>query len=169
MSFSSPRASPFRRPESPSSPATVRATTPTSTFQSNRPSTPSKLANSSTPSVEHTFSPRTRELPSSPTRRGSSYIEERSTMLTSSEAAASPKLTPTPKPGPSPQRVPPTNMDLLSRLPPAQVREMRESFQILDQDSDGTIKREDVAEMLKSLGRIFLLIGLWRRLIRPLQ
>lgn len=31
---------------------------------------------------------------------------------------------------------------------------MREAFQILDQDSDGTVNREDVAEMLKQLGML---------------
>lgn len=46
------------------------------------------------------------------------------------------------------------NMDALSKLPAAQVREMREAFQILDQDSDGAVNREDVSEMLKSLGRV---------------
>ncbi|KAI5280589.1 hypothetical protein KEM52_004096 [Ascosphaera acerosa] len=42
--------------------------------------------------------------------------------------------------------------DAVARLPPAQVRELRESFQVLDRDNDGTITREDVAEMLISLG-----------------
>lgn len=50
------------------------------------------------------------------------------------------------------------NMDALSKLPAAQVREMREAFQILDQDSDGAVNREDVSEMLKSLGRV---IDVW--------
>ena len=45
-------------------------------------------------------------------------------------------------------------MDTLSKLPPAQVREMREAFSILDQDSDGAVNGDDVTEMLKSLGRI---------------
>lgn len=47
---------------------------------------------------------------------------------------------------------PPFQNDAVSRLPPAQVRELRESFQVLDRDNDGTITREDVAEMLISLG-----------------
>jgi len=40
----------------------------------------------------------------------------------------------------------------LSKLQPAQVRELREGFQILDRDSDGIIGREDVADMLTQLG-----------------
>ncbi|KAI5300607.1 hypothetical protein KEM56_002329 [Ascosphaera pollenicola] len=49
-------------------------------------------------------------------------------------------------------RPPPFQNDAVSRLPTAQVRELRESFQVLDRDNDGTITREDVAEMLISLG-----------------
>lgn len=41
----------------------------------------------------------------------------------------------------------------LSQLQPAQVRTLREGFQILDRDSDGTVNREDVADMLNQLGR----------------
>lgn len=40
----------------------------------------------------------------------------------------------------------------LSKLQPAQVRELREGFQILDRDSDGQLGREDVADMLTQLG-----------------
>jgi len=40
----------------------------------------------------------------------------------------------------------------LSKLQPAQVRELREVFQILDRDSDGQVGREDVADMLTQLG-----------------
>ena len=57
-------------------------------------------------------------------------------------------------------------MDALSRLPAAQVREMRESFQILDQDSNGLVNREDVGEMLKSLGMCLYLSPLWMLLIK---
>jgi Ca2+-binding EF-hand superfamily protein len=41
----------------------------------------------------------------------------------------------------------------LSKLQPAQVRELREGFQILDRDSDGQVNREDVADMLTQLGK----------------
>lgn len=40
----------------------------------------------------------------------------------------------------------------LSQLQPAQVRTLREGFQILDRDSDGVVNREDVADMLNQLG-----------------
>lgn len=40
----------------------------------------------------------------------------------------------------------------LSKLSPAQIRELREGFQILDRDNDGQIGREDVADMLTQLG-----------------
>lgn len=43
--------------------------------------------------------------------------------------------------------------DALAKLPPAQVREMREAFQILDRDNDGTVNREDVVDMLTNLGQ----------------
>lgn len=45
-----------------------------------------------------------------------------------------------------------SSMDTLSKLPPAQLREMRESFQVLDRDNDGQINREDVADILLNLG-----------------
>ena len=75
-------------------------------------------------------------------------------MMAAVEPAPSPRPTIAAQSPSSPKKLEPTNMDTLSRLPPAQVREMRESFQILDQDSDGMVNREDVAEMLKSLGKI---------------
>lgn len=40
----------------------------------------------------------------------------------------------------------------LSKLQPAQVRELREGFQILDRDSDGQIVKDDVVDMLTQLG-----------------
>ena len=45
------------------------------------------------------------------------------------------------------------NGDALAKLPPAQVREMREGFQILDRDSDGQVNRDDVVDMLANLGQ----------------
>ena len=43
--------------------------------------------------------------------------------------------------------------DAISRLPPNQVREMRETFEILDQDNDMQVTREDVAHILTNLGQ----------------
>ncbi|KAJ6446644.1 polyadenylation factor subunit 2 [Purpureocillium lavendulum] len=40
----------------------------------------------------------------------------------------------------------------LSQLQPAQVRTLRDGFQILDRDCDGVVNREDVADMLSQLG-----------------
>ena len=47
------------------------------------------------------------------------------------------------------------NNDALTKLPPAQVREMREGFEILDRDNDGQVNREDVVDVLLSLGELF--------------
>jgi len=46
----------------------------------------------------------------------------------------------------------PMNNDALARLPAAQVREIREAYQILDRDNNGQVNRDDVADMLGSLG-----------------
>jgi Ca2+-binding EF-hand superfamily protein len=40
----------------------------------------------------------------------------------------------------------------LSQLQPAQVRTLRDGFQILDRDCDGVVNRDDVADMLSQLG-----------------
>ena len=38
------------------------------------------------------------------------------------------------------------------KLPPAQLREIREAFQVLDRDNDGQVNRDDVADILRDLG-----------------
>jgi hypothetical protein len=40
----------------------------------------------------------------------------------------------------------------MSQLQPAQVRTLKEAFQVLDRDSDGMVGRDDVADMLNQLG-----------------
>lgn len=45
-----------------------------------------------------------------------------------------------------------TDNNALSKLQPAQIRELREGFSVLDRDSDGQVGREDVADMLTELG-----------------
>lgn len=40
----------------------------------------------------------------------------------------------------------------MSKLQPAQVRELREGFQTLDRDSDGHVGKDDVVDMLSQLG-----------------
>jgi hypothetical protein len=143
LSFNSPRASPFRRPESPSSPSPLRhSTTPTTspTKAMGTPS-PSKLNHSNSPATEaETWTPRGlvaavpahREPPTSPTRGANSPRPGSSSMMTSSR--------------------PTGDMNTVSKLQPAQVRELREGFQILDRDSDGVVGNDDVADMLTQLG-----------------
>lgn len=139
LSFGSPRSSPFRRPESPVSPlGTIRATTPTpSPTKAHTPITsPSKLQNSSTPTSHDgiwtptglTPSITHREPPTPPTR--GTYAANGGSMTTARGS----------------------NGDALARLPPAQVKEMREGFQILDRDGDGQVTRDDVVDMLSHLG-----------------
>ncbi|KAG6251283.1 hypothetical protein E4U24_001319 [Claviceps purpurea] len=45
-----------------------------------------------------------------------------------------------------------SSSNALSQLHPAQVRTLRDGFQILDRDCDGVVNREDVADMLSQLG-----------------
>ncbi|KAL8783017.1 MAG: hypothetical protein Q9213_004914 [Squamulea squamosa] len=159
LSFGSPRTSPFRRPESPSpsSPAsTIRPTTPTSTI--GRPTTPttsptkphtplqspSKLHNVTTPTVtddEEDEHQTVRHLTPSLTKR-ESYTAHSPTR-NSTPLANKPALM---------NRMA-LGGDALARLPPAQVREMREGFQILDRDNDGQVDREDVVDMLTNIGQ----------------
>lgn len=42
--------------------------------------------------------------------------------------------------------------DAAARLAPAQLREIREAFQVLDRDNDGLVDREDVADILANVG-----------------
>jgi Ca2+-binding EF-hand superfamily protein len=101
--------------------------------------TPSRLANHSTPTTDaDTWTPRglVRERESSPTR-GANDSPGFGGMLATSRAGS-------------------TDNNSLSKLQPAQVRELREGFQILDRDSDGHVGREDVADMLTQLGDSYL-------------
>ncbi|KAI0834784.1 EF-hand [Hypoxylon sp. FL0890] len=131
LGYGSPRSSPFRRPESPASPSAPRYTTPT-------PS-PSKVSNVQTPSrfaatVESPTSsdstPRVHDMPLSPSLASPARISSRSPQPLQSAAQG----------------------NALSQLQPAQVRVLRDGFQILDRDSDGLVNREDVADMLNQLG-----------------
>lgn len=42
--------------------------------------------------------------------------------------------------------------DAMSKLSAAQVRELREGYQLLDRGGEGQVGREDVVDMLKNLG-----------------
>ncbi|KAF7587187.1 hypothetical protein BBP40_007572 [Aspergillus hancockii] len=43
--------------------------------------------------------------------------------------------------------------DAASRLAPAQLREIREAFQVLDRDNDGSVNKDDVADVLVNIGQ----------------
>lgn len=51
----------------------------------------------------------------------------------------------------------------MSQLQPAQVRTLRDGFQLMDRDSDGVVNREDVADMLTQLGTLLLLFSIYRK------
>jgi Ca2+-binding EF-hand superfamily protein len=42
--------------------------------------------------------------------------------------------------------------DAAARLAPAQLREIREAFQVLDRDNDGFVDKDDVADVLANIG-----------------
>lgn len=133
---SSTRSSPFRRPQSPASPSTLRQTTPTAS--------PTKQG-SSDAGARYTRSPvtspkqefRTPRVQSSPEDASETYF---------------PQQRSTPRPVVASSVV--GHGSALSQLQPSQARTMREAFQLLDRDSDGTVNREDVADMLNQLGRL---------------
>ncbi|RDW71137.1 hypothetical protein BP6252_07700 [Coleophoma cylindrospora] len=143
LSYGSPqRNSPFRRPESPASPSPLRQSTPnpSPTKQPAANVTPSRLAQNTTPtSGNNSWTPRGHSpVPKEPERspgRASSGSPKFGGMLPGSRAAPSA-----------------SDMNALGKLQPAQVRELREGFQVLDRDSDGQVGREDVADMLNQLG-----------------
>ncbi|KAI3344120.1 hypothetical protein F4824DRAFT_442632 [Ustulina deusta] len=140
LGYGSPRSSPFRRPESPSSPSSAsRQTTPTpSPTKGASLFTPSRFANPSSPTPTQDSESRT--------PRG----------FVSSDPMASPQ------PLKSPAHISPRALAMphqpaghgsaLSQLQPAQVRVLRDGFQIMDRDSDGVVNREDVIDMLTQLG-----------------
>ena len=43
--------------------------------------------------------------------------------------------------------------DAAGKLPAQQVREIREAFQVLDRDNDGLVDKDDVTDVLTTLGR----------------
>ncbi|KAL4797483.1 hypothetical protein BDV19DRAFT_358932 [Aspergillus venezuelensis] len=147
LSFNSPRASPFRRPSTPNSPPQGHPTTPGSS-----PSrgftpvvSPSKLNQSYTVEDHKDVSPRSRDLipqprftrdpPSSPSRGASALDSSPSSM----EAKATSMMAAT--------------SDAAASLAPAQLREIREAFQVLDRDNDGLVDKEDVADVLVNVGQ----------------
>ncbi|KAI0456106.1 hypothetical protein F5B21DRAFT_160461, partial [Xylaria acuta] len=144
LGYNSPRSSPFRRAESPSSPSLAsRQTTPTpSPTKGASLFTPSRFANPSTPTptptstqdgdrrTSHRFAPADNMEPSQP--------------------LGSPAHVASRGPATSHQSV--GHGTALSQLQPTQVRVLRDGFQIMDRDSDGVVNREDVVDMLTQLG-----------------
>ncbi|KIW21268.1 hypothetical protein PV08_01848 [Exophiala spinifera] len=164
--FNSPRSSPFRRPASPGSPtiATGRPNTPPTNRSGASPMTsPSKLKHAytvseeeeeeepiSTPSKTKTDSmpyrraqtepppsPTAHRLPSSPSKRDNSPMMVPSSFSRESRRVVSNGL---------------SQNDNLSKLPPQLLHNMRESFSVLDSNSNGSIDAASVAETLQSLG-----------------
>jgi hypothetical protein len=136
LSYGSPpsRSSPFRRPESPASPSPLRHTTPTGSPTKQTPgrlNETSRFAQPTTPisTTNETWTPRAQNTP---TR----------------EMASSPRQAPR---GSSSKLL--SHGNALSQLQPAQVRTLRDGFQILDRDCDGVVNRDDVADMLSQLGK----------------
>ncbi|WEW58765.1 hypothetical protein PRK78_004233 [Emydomyces testavorans] len=135
-----------RRQSTASSPTTIRANPQAS--PGSKPVTPtqspSKLNQLHTAEDDDVFTSgnslpstaRFRDLQPSPTRGADAQLAQFSTTTS-----------------PRPRENQAVNSEVLSRLPPAQMREMREAFQALDRDNDGQVNKEDVADILNSLGR----------------
>ncbi|KAH6681927.1 hypothetical protein B0J14DRAFT_695410 [Halenospora varia] len=152
LSYGSPRASPFRRPESPASPSPLRQSTPnpspTKMATTTSTTTPSRFAQSSTPTNHADSDAWTpRGLVASAGRR--ERERERESSPTPTSRAPQPQ---SPGFGGMLTNRTTTDSNALSRLQPSQVRELREGFQILDRDTDGQVGRDDVADMLTQLG-----------------
>ncbi|KAM5466373.1 hypothetical protein MauCBS54593_006111 [Microsporum audouinii] len=152
LSFGSPRSSPFRRPSFVSSPP---PSSPGAVIRPNAPASPSSRGTTPTHSPS--------KLSHFQALESGDVFTNGSNGLRSSPGPRSPQLSPTkganaqdrfsmmghPK---TPERSPKSN-DLLSKIPPGQLREMREAFQVLDRDNDGLVNREDIADALNNLGQ----------------
>ncbi|EPE03472.1 calcium-binding ef-hand protein [Ophiostoma piceae UAMH 11346] len=158
LGYGSPRSSPFRRPESPVSPSPVRQTPNASPFKT--PGTPGASAampvTTPTPTSRYggglggasshnntpvptngSWTPRNTQSHLQPAAEiGSDFAPSSNARSTGATGSSSFAL----------------QGSALSQLQPAQVRTLREGFQILDRDSDGTVGRDDVADMLNQLG-----------------
>ncbi|KAK4193609.1 hypothetical protein QBC35DRAFT_479716 [Podospora australis] len=132
LGYGSPRTSPFRRPQSPGSPNTLRQTTPSSSPTKPGPPSPGQFR----------------------TSRGYAMVEDAPEM--SPPPAQPARLSPLPAMPAMAKPLSPKpvghNSSAISHLQPSQVRTLREGFQILDRDSDGVVNREDVVDMLNQLG-----------------
>ncbi|KAF4783729.1 hypothetical protein HER10_EVM0013150 [Colletotrichum scovillei] len=134
----SPRSSPFRRPESPASPSAVRQTSTTQVTQVTPFGSPTKASYATN---NGRFG-----NPTTPTDTAESKTPRVRTPTAESTTMASPQPL---RPG---LKKTMSHGNAISHLQPAQVRQLREGFEVLDRDSDGVINREDVADMLNQLG-----------------
>lgn len=135
LGYGSQRSSPFRRPQSPASPSTLRQTTPAASPTKQGPSDAG---------ARFTRSPVTSPKQEFRTPRGHPAAEDATDPYF-------PQQRTTPRPAAVASAV--GHGSALSQLQPSQARTMREAFQLLDRDSDGVVNREDVTDMLSQLGR----------------
>ena len=133
LGYGSPRSSPFRRPESPVSPSPLRQTTPSASPTKTGPSASTARFANNSPAVASNGS----WTPRGNTGGGESPLAARGTSRTTATKSNAAMA----------------NGNALSQLQPSQVRTLREGFQILDRDSDGSVGRDDVADMLNQLGQ----------------
>ncbi|KAI1613815.1 hypothetical protein EDD36DRAFT_208238 [Exophiala viscosa] len=158
--FNSPRSSPFRRPASPGSPTVVTNrpnTPPTNRSGASPMNSPSKLKHAYTVSEEEEediiISTPSRPEPGSSFRRAQTEPPPSPTShRLSSPTRPSNTMAPASR---EPRRLVSNGLssnDNLSKLPPQLLHNMRESFSVLDSNSNGTIDAASVAETLQSLG-----------------
>ncbi|KAF3016486.1 hypothetical protein E8E14_009919 [Neopestalotiopsis sp. 37M] len=123
-------------PESPAASSPLRQSTP--------PGTPSKIGHLRSPSRLGGDSTPVIAAPTSPDF-------SRSRPLPQPEKMSSPRLG---SPVQIRSQAPATAAggNALSQLQPQQLRVLRDGFQILDRDSDGSVNREDIADMMNQLG-----------------
>ncbi|KAI0024701.1 EF-hand [Xylariomycetidae sp. FL0641] len=149
LGYGSPaRSSPFRRPDS-ASPTTLRQTTP-KTYAS---TPPPKFGGNNIQTSSSRFAATVEDAPESPNRTprrfGSAQfggdMSSPQSLKTPTRIASGTRAT-----AAASQTIGGSNA--LAQLQPAQVRIMRDGFQILDRDSDGMVNREDVTDMLTQLG-----------------
>ncbi|KAI1337920.1 EF-hand [Xylariaceae sp. FL0016] len=142
LGYGSPRSSPFRRPESPSLPSAQRQTTPTKVGAIRERFGSISSATGIVPPESPSRTPR---------RFGQQTTEDNAAPAPTPPSLGSPVNMSSMRPLPSQPAVN-GGGNALSQLQPAQVRVMRDGFQILDRDSDGVVNREDVTDMLNQLG-----------------
>ena len=152
ISFNSPRASPFRRPSSPTTtqrPSTPPSQSPGRNNHTTPTTSPSKLKQSYT--VEDADSDGRTVAPSSPTI--ASRFPRSQTEPPPSPPARSVANNPSTPISTRPHGAPAAaNADVLSKLPPQLLHSLREAFSVLDRDSDGQVDRSDVVDVFSSLG-----------------